>query len=384
MDPRDATRISLAVYLDRHTTRYPIYLMLAVVTIVVISVLPFLKVEVSVGSPGIMRPVTSVTPIKAFSSGIVTEVRARENLRVGKGDALISVHSAELSDRQQKATARWTEVTDLLKDVDELATRIHGDNRLMWFKWKPVTALYQQLLGEFGQRYRDAVLQAEQSRREHRRSRTLFESGVIAASEMEQADEALRKNEEAVSRLVNTHMTEWQQTKLKYENELTELKTIIEEAKHAVEQNQIVAPVSGTIHQLIGLYPGSNIFSGQEIGYISPDTTLIAEVHVAPDDIGNIRKGLTVRLQIATYNYNEWGFLTGVVTDVSDDVVAIKDDIHYIVTCRLSREYLQLRNGNKGPVKKGMTLHARFVIGRRSIWQLLYNKTDDWLNPVSR
>ena len=383
MDPRDANRISLAVYLDRHTTRYPIYLMLAVVTIVVISVLPLLKVEVSVGSPGILRPVTSVTPIKAFASGVVTEVRARENLGVRKGDALISVYSAELSDRQQKAAARLTEVTDLLKDVGELTARVHDGNKLLWFNWVPVTPLYRQLLAEFGQRYRDVIHQLEQSKREHRRSRTLFDGGVIAASEMEQASEAFRKSEEAVLRLVNTQMTEWQQAMLKYEDELTELKALISEARHAAEQSQIVAPVSGTIHQLVGLYPGSTVFAGQELGYISPDTTLIAEVHVAPEDIGNIRRGLTVRLQIATYNYNEWGFLAGIVTEVSDDVVTIKDDIHYVVTCKLARDYL-LRNGSRGPLKKGMTLHARFVIGRRSIWQLLYNKTDEWLNPVSR
>jgi membrane fusion protein, peptide pheromone/bacteriocin exporter len=30
-----------------------------------------------------------------------------------------------------------------------------------------------------------------------------------------------------------------------------------------------------------------------------------------------------------------------------------------------------------------MTLRARFVVARRSIFQLLYDKADDWLNPAT-
>ena len=32
-------------------------------------------------------------------------------------------------------------------------------------------------------------------------------------------------------------------------------------------------------------------------------------------------------------------------------------------------------------IKKGMTLQARFYVTRRTLFQLLYDKADDWLNP---
>jgi len=337
-------------------------------------------VEVSVGSAGILRPVTSVTPIKSLSTGVVADMHARENLRVRKGDALISVHSIELSDRMRKTNERLAEVTDLLGDARELLLRVQGDGAT-WNDWRPVTPLYGQLFAEFVQRYRDVAHQSEQAKREHKRSRTLFDGGVIAASEMEQADEQLRRRVDAVTQLVNTHLTAWQQSVLKYEDEAASLRTVLSETRHAEEQIQIVAPVSGTVHQLTGLYPGSPLFPGQEVGYISPDTTLVAEVRVAPEEIGRIHEGMNVRLQIATYNYNEWGFLSGVVTNVSEDVVTRDDEIHYLVVCSLSREYLERRNGDRGQLKKGMTFHARFVVGNRSVWQLLYNRADEWLNP---
>jgi len=40
-----------------------------------------------------------------------------------------------------------------------------------------------------------------------------------------------------------------------------------------------------------------------------------------------------------------------------------------------------LKNGYEGKLKKGVTLQARFVVTERSLWQLLYDKVDDWVNP---
>ena len=36
---------------------------------------------------------------------------------------------------------------------------------------------------------------------------------------------------------------------------------------------------------------------------------------------------------------------------------------------------------SKGKLKKGMTLQAYFNVARRSLYQLLYDKIDNWLNP---
>lgn len=381
MNEHDVTRISLPVYLDRHNSRYPIYIILTVGVIAAILALPFLSVDVTVGSPGILRPVVPATPIKAYSSGVVTGMFARENQRVVKGDALISVHVVEVADRERRAGERLKEISILLGDLRELTKRVTPDSRI-WMSWVPATPLYQQALADFMQRYRDEVARSEQSKRDHLRSKQLFHSGVIAASEMEQADETLRKSTEAVERIVNSQLTEWQQQILKYEVEMSELKTSMLEAKHADELNQILAPVSGTVLKLVGLYPGSRIFSGQEIGYISPDTTLVAEIQVPPENIGGIHEGLPVRLQISTYNYNDWGVVDAMVTDVSDDVIMDAHNMHYVVICSLSQKHLSHRSGLRVPLRKGMTLHARFIVGRSTMWQLLYNRADEWVNPA--
>lgn len=52
------------------------------------------------------------------------------------------------------------------------------------------------------------------------------------------------------------------------------------------------------------------------------------------------------------------------------------------VRCSLDQTYLELQNGFRGDIKKGMTFQARFIVSRRSLFQLLYDKVDDWLNPT--
>jgi HlyD family secretion protein len=51
------------------------------------------------------------------------------------------------------------------------------------------------------------------------------------------------------------------------------------------------------------------------------------------------------------------------------------------VHCSRDPTYVELENGFRGDFKKGMTLQARFIIARRSLFQLLYDKAEDWLNP---
>ena len=74
--------------------------------------------------------------------------------------------------------------------------------------------------------------------------------------------------------------------------------------------------------------------------------------------------------------------LMGKVIDISDDIIIQDQTPYFKVKCQLNKNYLQLKNGYKGQVKKGMTFSANFTVTKRSLYQLLYDKVDDWLNPI--
>jgi hypothetical protein len=109
---------------------------------------------------------------------------------------------------------------------------------------------------------------------------------------------------------------------------------------------------------------------------------MIAEVYVMPKDVGLIRPDIKVNFQVDAFNYNQWGLLTGKVLTVSNDIFTDNGQQPYFkVRCLLDKNELKLKNGYVGRIKKGMTLQANFYVTRRTLFQLLYDKTSDWLNP---
>ena len=117
------------------------------------------------------------------------------------------------------------------------------------------------------------------------------------------------------------------------------------------------------------------------LGEISPDSGLIAEAYVSTKDIGLLRTGANVKMQVDAFDYNMWGTLKGKVASISGDVFTDKGMPYFRVLCSLNTTALRLRNGTEGQLKKGMTVQARFIVTRRSLFQLLYDDTNDWLNP---
>jgi HlyD family secretion protein len=144
-----------------------------------------------------------------------------------------------------------------------------------------------------------------------------------------------------------------------------------------------LAPIDGTVTELRSLSSGSFVEAGEELALISPSTEFVGEVYVAPKDIGLIRRGGRVRVLVDAFNYTEWGFITGTVTEISGDIRVIDSAPVFLVRCALDRSQLALHNGVRGELRKGMSFRARFAIAERSLFQLLYDDVDAWLNPAS-
>jgi HlyD family secretion protein len=115
---------------------------------------------------------------------------------------------------------------------------------------------------------------------------------------------------------------------------------------------------------------------------VSPGGPLMGECYVLSKDIGLLKTGQAVRLQIDAFNYNYFGVLTGKIYSIDNDFTLLDKTPVFKVRCKLDDRILKLSNGYSGELKKGMGFQARFIICKRSLWQLLYDGMDDWLNPV--
>jgi HlyD family secretion protein len=146
--------------------------------------------------------------------------------------------------------------------------------------------------------------------------------------------------------------------------------------------DRIRTPVSGFIQDPNGHYSGNSIQAGELICSISPDGLLMGECYVLSKDIGLLKTGQVVRLQIDAFNYNYFGVVTGKIYSIDNDFVLLDKIRVFKVRCKLNERVLKLSNGYSGELKKGMGFQARFITCKRSLWQLLFDGLDDWLNPV--
>lgn len=351
-----------------------IYLSAIAFIILILILLPFVNVEISVKSNGILRPAIEISKLKIPISGKVSVVLVTENDRVTKGQTLLILDSSLLSQKKNFLKEEVSEDKEFETDLELLITE-----KVVISKIK--TPFYKQSYLDYQRKMREQTIHFSKVKANYQRQQRLHKEKVIADAEFEnhqfEYDDA-RNNLEI---LKQTQLTHWQSDLLKYQKEIAEHEAQLRLLDKDAENLIIKAAVSGTLESFESLHEGSQVFANQEVGQISPDTSLVVEVYVNPSDIGLLKHNMTAQLQINAFNYNQWGLARGKVAEISSDVHIINDRPVFKVKCTLANNFLQLKNGYKGHFKKGMTLQARFLITERSLWQLLYDKVDDWLNP---
>ena len=368
-------------HFHQHNTRSQlVYQMLMLIIIISFISLFIIAVDVSVRSTGIIRSTDDRNEIKALVSGRLDSVFVSENQRVVKGQTLLKIEAEILKEQNQLVKAQKG---DYENQISDLNTLLHLSRTNNWSK-KPglVSGLYKQDFALFWQKITDAKTTLAAIEKDFARSKTLHNVKAISEAEFDRA--VLQR-----SSANNNIKTIMEEEEARWESELTQLQMKTRELNSQDKQYLrekdfyvVKAPISGTVQQLKGLQPGSIVSANEFLAEISPDETMVAEMFVMPKDIGLIHPGTITRLQVDAYNYNQWGLVTGKVISISNDVYTDGKTMPYFkVRCQLDKNSLKLPNGYEGKLKKGMTLQARFLVTERTLFQLLYDKADDWLNP---
>ena len=353
-----------------------LYYLVMIVIILAFAALFYIKVDVHVNASGVIKPKEDHTLITATASGYIHPVKMSPNTYVRKGDTLFFIQAESYSIKRPMLENRQRELIELLSDLRKLTTDRPGTTTLE-------SPYYQQDVLYFLSQRADAEAKLKQAEAAYLRASKLHEAQVIPESEFEPIELAFRQASLAAQNIQDYQIRQWQSDITKYNNELREVEAQLRQIKVQESEAVIYSPVSGTIQQTQSLFDGSYIQAGQQIAEISPEGNLIAECYIPPKDIAFLRPGMSGRLQVSAFNPSEWGALNITVEDVFHDVSLSSDGSQsfYKVYCSLSSDHLTLKNGFKGYIKKGMTVYANFSVTRRTVFQLLYDKLDNWLNP---
>ncbi|WEK18457.1 MAG: HlyD family efflux transporter periplasmic adaptor subunit [Candidatus Pedobacter colombiensis] len=355
-----------------------IYLVTVLTILLTIAALPFIKIPISVKSNGLLQSSIEKTELTVPVNGRLIKLQLTDNKKVKQGETLMIIDAALAKQQGSIVQNRQSQTAAFLQDIRTLLVYINRNG----FSYPPLqTGQYTASWQQFAQELENARIAKNQAENTYSRYNKLFQNKAITESEYERYKFEFEQSQSAYKMIINRYKTQWQTEANTLRTELQQLSGQQVELNEQKKQYTLKAPIDGSIQNLTGLQVGAYVFANQKIGEISPNAAITAFCYVKPADIGLLKKGQDVRFQVDAFNYNQWGLATGKVLDISDDIIVINDQPVFKVKCGLTKGYLELKTGYKGYLKKGMTFTARFTVAKRSLYQLLYDKVDDWVNP---
>jgi len=377
--PKEFINTSLEHYTFRIRRKSnAIYLVLVLLTVSAIAALPLTSIDVSVSVNGQVGTKDQRHILTSPVSGMLTSYNLNENKIVVENEILLRFDPSDINQELELIDSRINNLQNFISDlsllIDQTSTLKQSD--LSTSKYQLVHLQYISALEKL-------LLEKDNLKRVHGRQKSLFDQKVIAAAVYETDETNYERAKAEIEFFKTQSINSWKQASLDFGVEKDQLLLKKEQLLTEQKKYTLVAPGKGELQNVSVLRRGQFIQAGLKIAELSPDTLLIATCWVPPKDIGLLKKGMTGTFRIHAFNFNEWGFLKGKVKDISSDVYVLNGQPVFRVECELEKSFLSLKNGFEGKLKKGMTFQSNFQITTRTLYQLLYDKVDDWLNPNS-
>jgi len=365
-------------YFHRFKRRHHIiYLLLISGIVALVGVLPFLYTDISVKAEGISRPANERTEVKSVVSGIIDTVFYKEGDTIERNSIVLRIKDV---DSKSKSIVNRVE-------IDQRQSFIHDLKLLTSTSLSPaiiskiISPLYKEQAIKFIHQKHNQEASLIKANKEVEMNGMLAKDKVISPKEFFDIEINQKRVESGYKAFVQEQLSIWQKDLAEYNLELSRYQQQSREISNAAAYYEIKAPVSGVIQGFNTRYAGGFIQANETICMVSPGGDLIAECYLLTNDIGMIRVSQSVKFQVDAFSYTYFGVLTGKVLSVGNDFTVINNKPIFKVRCVFDSKQLHLKNGFSGQLKKGLTLQARFIVARRSLWQLLFDKIDDWLNP---
>ncbi|MDM8160953.1 HlyD family efflux transporter periplasmic adaptor subunit [Labilibaculum sp. K2S] len=371
--PKEIISQTTEVHFAKFNTNIKIIYLLVIVLLIAGGLaLPVVNVPITQQGRGTIRSLNENNNVISAIYGQIAENRLHENRQVIKGDTLLILNVQKLDNELKSLSSRLDLNNEYRQDLEMLISS--SAKRLQTF-------LYQNELEEYKQKLVELDADIKQKKKDFDLNKSLYEKEVVAKVDFENIQYGLQQARQNKDLYIKQKNLEWQTSLRELVRENMDLESSIIQNNKEKQNYVITAPISGSITHFTGIQSGNFLAPGQTICQISPASGLIVECYLSPSDIGYIRKDMSVNFQMDAFNYNQWGLANGRVLEISPDIFQMENNAYFKVRCSIDQKHLTLKNGYEGNLTKGMSLTARFQVTERTLFQLLYDKVDDWLNP---
>jgi HlyD family secretion protein len=372
----------------KHSGKQPfIYWVVLLGLVAAIVALPIVKIQISVSAPGIITSKSERIAIVSPVDGYVKENLASDNLSVLNGGTLIVLESNVLSEKIGLNSAQHAEIEKELADIDMLLKTIEkiaadktqslNTDIIGVFKTAKYLGQYELLRTQL----LNNDVQFARNDRENNRVRVLHAQGLTSDRDLDEAKYAVDLIKAERQQLIHGSKSSLRSNQLSLQNALTQSMGEAAQLSKQADYYTIKAPATGVLMGFNNLSLGTYISAGTRIGEVSPHEDLLVEAYVEPRDIGFVRIGQKVYMQVDSFPYTEWGALVGNVVAISPDIIKIGQASVFKVVMNMTDTTLESAALGKVNVGKGMTLRIQFLMQQRTLLQLLYQKTSETFDP---
>jgi hemolysin D len=363
---------------------------------------------------GKLIPQGEVFQVAPIESGKIERLAVKEGQAVRKGDVLAELDTdlteKELQRLQAVIAAIQTERLETLAMVDK--TRLQAQTRLDVAASEmqaQQVAIRQNLATIETNRLMSSQLRddADQESTRLARLKPLSEVGAIPQERVFEIESTMRsktrsitESEGSLQRVLGDtdrlkaelqqKRSQMEQAKIASQQELQQLQSrlsglqsrqretqiLLAAAQTRLQQRYLLAPVNGTILSLNPRNRGEVIPAGQSIAEIAPQgKPLILSAMLPSQEAGFVKVGMTVRLKMDAYAYQDYGVIEGKVLNVSADSKSnpqpgVAAGSFYRVDIALSRQGVYDR-GQLLQFRPGQTATAEIVTRRRQILEAI-------------
>lgn len=168
------------------------------------------------------------------------------------------------------------------------------------------------------------------------------------------------------------------------ETQIVKLESELEAVQLEIEHANVVAPMDGIVNSNVDLVCGDIIAAGTQVMTILPNniSAYKVNIYVANNNIGKVEIGMKIKLSIDALPNSEYGYLTGTITNISQDVKVNSENTYsyYLIEATVDDSALYDKNGDSAELKSGMVGQAKIIVGEKSIFRFVMEKLNLWVS----
>ena len=307
---------------------------------------------------GKIIPTGEVSTIKMPSTGIIKEILVGEGEKVLKDQILLKLDTRSNEQRDQtlkeEITFKENQLTSLRDEFDEFIK----NSKKGFISLNNNIDLQNSILEKY---------------------ENLVKLGAVP--ELQYLDR--KSNLISLKTEKDNLIKDFESNKSKYIQKLDVINSELSDLKGRLAENNLVlinkivkSPIDGTVFDLKPKNIDYSAQATETILKVVPYGDLEARLEVPSSDIGFVKEGMDVDINIDSYPSSDFGVLKAVIKSIGSD--ALKPDssenrqfFSFPVSADLNDQFLELKKGRKLDLKVGMTLQANIKLRKVSYLQLL-------------